>query len=182
MIQKNQTTIAIVLLLILGVATRFLPHLANFTAIGAIAMFGGLYLPRRWAVVGPMLTMLASDIFIGFYSWPIMLSVYAGFTIMGLIGLKIRENKSLAKVAIGTIAGSLSFFILTNASVWAFGTMYTHNLSGLIQCYTMALPFFKNSMMGDIFYTTALVGSLNAMIFLKNTGKSKSHLHIANTK
>jgi len=148
----------IYLLLILGVLTRFLPHMANFTAIGAIALFGGLYLPKKWAVIAPVTIMFASDIFIGFYSWQIMTSVYIGFIIMGLIGLKIRKNKKFSTVLGGTLVGSAIFFLLTNLAVWIFGTMYTHNLSGLMQSYYMALPFFRNSLMGNLFYATLLVG------------------------
>ena len=155
---KNQSLLAVLILLVLGVATRFLPHPANFTAIGAVALFGGLYLPRRWAVVGPLVAMLVSDIFIGFYTWQINLSVYAGFMIMGLIGLWVRRNKKMSTVIGGTILGSVIFFLLTNAAVWAFGTMYAHNFAGLIQSYTMAIPFFKNSLAGDLFYTAVLVG------------------------
>ena len=150
--------ITLILLLTIGITTRFLPHPANFTAIGAIAMFGGLYLPKRWAIVGPMLAMFVSDIFIGFYAWQIMISVYAGFVIMGGIGLFVRQNKKISTVIGGTLLGSIIFYLFTNFAVWAFGTMYARTLSGLTQSYVMALPFFKNSLMGDLFYTTVLVG------------------------
>lgn len=165
---KNNLTnyIAITALLILGVATRFLPHNANFTSIGAIALFGGLYLPKRWAIIGPMLAMFVSDIFIGFYSLPIMISVYLGFAITTLIGLKIRNQKTFAKIAGGTIAGSLLFFLITNFAVWAFGTMYVHNFTGLIQSYYMALPFLKNSLAGDLFYSTILIGGYELLSVL----------------
>ena len=156
---KQKSLIAILLLLTLGIVTRFLPHPANFTAIGAIALFGGLYLPKKWAILAPLTVMLISDIFIGFYSWQIMGSVYAGFVVMGLIGLKVRKNKKFSTVLGGTILGSIIFFLLTNFAVWVFGTMYTHNLAGLMQSYYMAIPFFKNSLMANLLYTGILVGS-----------------------
>lgn len=145
------------LLIILAVVTRFLPHPPNFTAVGAIAMFGGLYLPRRWAIVAPLLAMFVSDIFIGFYSLPIMLAVYVGFAIMGTIGYYARQNKKFATVLGGTILGSALFYIITNWAVWAFGTMYPHSLAGLFTSYYAALPFFRNSLMGDLFFVGALV-------------------------
>ncbi len=148
----------IYLLLILGVLTRFLPHMANFTAIGAIALFGGIYLPKKWSVIAPLTIMFASDIFIGFYSWQIMAGVYLGFVIMGLIGIQVRKNKKFHTVLAGTLLGSIIFFLLTNLAVWMFGTMYAHNLSGLMQSYYMALPFFRNSLMGNLIYTAVLVG------------------------
>ncbi|OGH84454.1 MAG: hypothetical protein A2261_00245 [Candidatus Magasanikbacteria bacterium RIFOXYA2_FULL_44_8] len=148
----------IYLLLILAVASRFLPHPANFTAIGAIAMFGGLYLPRRYAVVGPLVAMFVSDIFLGFYHPVTMASVYLGFIIMTGIGLAVRQDKKITTVLGGTILGSVIFFLITNLSVWIFGGMYAQNLSGLVQCYYMAIPFFKNTLAGDLTYVTILVG------------------------
>ena len=160
---KNNKTIAIFILLLLGVTTRFLPHPANFTAIGAVALFGGLYLPKKWAILGPLTAMFISDIFIGFYTWQINLSVYLGFILMGLIGLWVRKNKKFHTVLGGTLLGSFIFFLLTNFMVWAFGTMYVHNLAGLLQSYYMALPFFKNSLMGNLFYVGILVGGYEFM-------------------
>ncbi len=170
-----------ILLIILGFATRFLPHPANFTAIGAIALFGGIYLPKKWAIILPLIAMFVSDIFIGFYSWQIMLSVYAGFALMGLIGLLVRNNKKFSTVLGGTILGSILFFLITNAAVWQFGTMYTPNFSGLMQSYFMALPFFKNSLLGDLFYVGVMVGGLEALSFL-NKFKETRNKQIINNK
>jgi hypothetical protein len=165
----QKTTIVLPLLLItLGFVSRLLPHPANFAPIGAIALFAGLYLPKRWAIILPMLAMFASDYFIGFYNWRIMLAVYGSFAIAGLIGLWVRKNKKFHTILGGTLLGSITFFTITNFAVWAFGTMYTHNFDGLTQCYTMAIPFFKNTLLGDIFYTTILVGSFELAIRRQN--------------
>src|SRR3989339_1070179 len=94
------------LLILLGIFSRFLPHPANFAPIGAIALFGALYLPKRYALVIPLVAMFVSDIFIGFYSWQIMLSVYVSFILMGIIGLLIRNNKKLSTILGSTILGS----------------------------------------------------------------------------
>lgn len=148
----------IYLLILLGIICRFLPHPANFAPIAALALFGGLYLPKKWSIVLPMAVMLISDLFIGFYTWQIMLSVYLSFALMVGVGLLVRKNKKFHTVLGGTLLGSVIFFILTNASVWAFGTMYTPDFSGLISSYYAALPFFRNSLLGDLFYTAVLVG------------------------
>ncbi|MFA6306489.1 MAG: DUF6580 family putative transport protein [Patescibacteria group bacterium] len=146
-------------LIILGIAARFLPHPANFAPIGAIAIFSGLYLPKKWALILPLAAMFFSDLFIGFYGWPIMLSVYSSFTVMGLIGLLVRRNKKLSTVLGGTILGSVIFYLMTNGAVWAFGSLYPQTAAGLLQSYYMAVPFFRNSLLGDLFYTGALVGA-----------------------
>lgn len=163
---KNTNTLIIAISLVtLGLVSRLLPHPANFAPIAAIAIFGGLYLPKRLAIILPMLAMFVSDIFIGFYTWQIMAAVYGSFAIVGLIGLLVRKNKKAATVIGGTILGSVLFFLITNFAVWAFGAMYTHTFAGLMQCYTMAIPFFKNTLLGDLFYTGALVGAFELLTY-----------------
>ena len=51
-----------------------------------------------------------------------------------------------------------SFFLTTNFAVWAFEGIYSHDLAGLTACYVAALPFFKNTVIGDLFWTCALFG------------------------
>ena len=155
---NNKKLLIPLLLIILGFGARLLPHAANFTPIFAIAMFGALYLPKKYALIVPLAAMLVSDIFIGFYSWQIMLAVYSSFAFMGIIGLLVRKNKKFHTVLGGTLLGSILFFLITNTAVWAFGTMYIHNFAGLMQSYTMAIPFFKNSLLGNLFYVGILVG------------------------
>ncbi len=155
---KKSYILIILALIITGFAMRLLPHPANFAPIGALALFAGLYLPRKWALIIPLGAMLLSDIIIGFYSWQIMFAVYACFAIVVGIGLLVRKNKKFSTILGGTILGSIIFFLVTNAAVWLFGTMYMHDFSGLMHSYYMAIPFFRNSLMGDLFYTGVFVG------------------------
>lgn len=179
---KNISKILIpVLLITLGIVARFLPHPANFAPIGAIALFGALYLPKKYALVIPLLAMLISDIFIGFYAWQIMLSVYGSFVLVGIVGLVIRKNKNFFSVLSVTLLSSVLFFLITNAAVWAFGTMYVHNFAGLMQSYFMAIPFFKNSLLGDLFYVGVLVGGYEAVLsFRANKVREESLLKTQN--
>lgn len=168
------------LLIILGFACRLLPHPANFAPIGAIALFGALYLPKKYAIIVPLLAMLVSDLFIGFYSWQIMLAVYGGFALMGGIGLLVRKNKKFSTVLGGTLLGSILFFLITNFAVWAFGTMYMHNFAGLMQSYIMAIPFFKNSLLGDLFYVGVMVGGYEGvkLLIAKKEFKTRQKISI----
>lgn len=154
-----------ILLIIFGFALRLLPHPPNFAPIGALALFGGIYLPRRLALVIPLGAMILSDFFIGFYSLPIMLSVYLGFALMNVIGLWVREYKRFSTVLGGTLLGSTLFFLITNAAVWAFSTMYPPTFQGLLQSYIMAIPFFRNTLFGDLLYVGVLVGSYEAISY-----------------
>ncbi len=165
---KKSHILLIATLIIVGFAMRLLPHPANFAPIGALALFGGLYLPRKWALILPLGAMILSDAIIGFYSWPIMLAVYTSFALVVGIGLLVKKNKKFATILGGTILGSVLFYLITNAAVWGFGTMYAHDLSGLMQSYYMALPFFRNSLMGDLFYTGVFVGVAEGVIHYLN--------------
>ncbi len=158
------------ILIALGVSARLLPHPANFAPIAAIALFSGLYLPKRFAIIVPAAALLLSDIVLGFYTWQVVVSVYACFALTGIMGLYLAKQKNFATIALGTILASVIFFLVTNWAVWAFGTMYPHTTSGLMQSYIMALPFFRNSLLGDIFYTTVLVGSME---LIQKTSLSK---------
>jgi len=155
----------ILLMVLIGVSCRFLPHPANFTPVAALAIFGGLYMSKRYAIFVPLLIMFVSDLFLGFYSWPIMLSVYLSFAFAGLLGIFLRNHKNVQNVLAGTILGSLLFFLVTNAAVCFFGTMYAHSWAGLMQSYVVAVPFFRNSLAGDIFYVGMLVGGYEALLY-----------------
>lgn len=161
---KNNYIVAI-LLILLGAVSRLFPHPANFAPIAAIALFGGLYLPRKFAIVIPLFALFISDLVIGFYDWKIMLIVYASFALSGFIGLKVREVKNFSTILLATTLGAIIFYLTTNTAVWLFGTMYPHTASGLMQSFVLAIPFFKNSLLGDLFYTGILVGAMEIMQF-----------------
>jgi len=156
----------VMFLVVFGLVLHLLPHPANFVPIGAIALFSGLYLPKRFALIVPLIAIFISDLFIGFYSPKLMIAVYGSFLLMGIIGLLVRRHKTLTTVIGGTLFASVLFFLITNAAVWAFGTMYTHDITGLMQSYTMAIPFFRNSLLGDLFYVGVLVGGFELVYYL----------------
>ena len=170
------------LLILLGVSSRILPHPANFAPIAAIALFSGIYLPKKFAIMLPMAAMFLSDLIIGSYLWPVMISVYFSFAITGMIGLAIQKDKKISTVVGGALLASIIFFIITNWAVWAFGTMYTHNFNGLVQSYIMALPFFKNTLLGDLFYTAVLVGVMEAIQYYNLNKNTASNFEARITK
>lgn len=148
--------------------TRLLPHPWplpwNFNPITALALFGAALIPNRFAAIGvPLLAMIISDFGLellhGYGFHTLMPVVYGCFIVISLLGSFLRrfEKKTLPALGFAT-AGSVFFFIVTNASVWAFGNMYPHSLSGLVLCYEAALPFFGNSLAGDLLYTGVLFG------------------------
>jgi len=160
--EKNNTIVKIIISVILvsmGVTFRLLPHPWNFTPIVAVALFSGVYLGKKYAFFVPLLAMFLSDIFLGFYEWKLMLAVYGSFALVGFIGILIRKHKSIQTVIGGTVLASILFFLITNFAVWQFTFWYPKTLSGLIQNYILALPFFRSALLGDLFYTGLFFGA-----------------------
>ncbi len=155
---KNKIIIFTVLVAF-GVISRFLPHPWNFAPIASIALFSGVYLGKRYALITPVLAMLLGDIFLGFYEWKLMLAVYGSFALAGLIGVLIRKHKNVQTVLAGSLSASILFFLITNFAVWQFTPWYPKTLAGLVQNYALALPFFRGTLLGDLFYTGFLFGA-----------------------
>jgi len=151
--------------LIFGIMARFLPHPANFAPITAIALFGARYLPKKFAFILPISILLISDLFLGFYG-PEMFFVYSSFILAGIIGLINRHKKSLSFIPLAGISSSVIFFLISNFGVWLTTTIYTKNLIGLQSCFIAAIPFFRNTLLSDLFYTTLFIGGYELSLIL----------------
>lgn len=145
-------------LILFATLMRLLPHYPNFTPVAAIALFAGAHLGRRWlAYMIPMVVLLISDLFLGFHQ--MMIPVYLGFALIVLLGSLMHQRVRAQYVIGGSLAGSLLFFLITNFGVWALTPYYPNTFQGLITSYTMAIPFFHSSLLGDLFYNGLLFGS-----------------------
>lgn len=142
--------------LILGAAlSRMIPHPWNFTAIGAMALFGSAHFSnKKLSLILPMLALLVSDVAMGYQ--PQWLSVYAPFLMIGMLGWNLQGRVSAVRVGGSAVLASVIFFVVSNFGVWASSQMYAMNWQGLVQCYAMALPFFGNQVAGDLFFSGAL--------------------------
>lgn len=147
------------IMIAVGVVLRLTPHPPNFAPIAAMALFGGAYLNKKTALGVPLLAVLVSDFFIGFYNPLIMASVYGSFLLAGIIGIYLRKRITPPYVLGAALSSSVLFYLITNFAVWAApGSFYPHNLAGLASSYIAAIPFFKNTLLGDLFYTGAFFG------------------------
>lgn len=155
--------ILVVALAAYGVIARLMPHSPNFAPITALALTGGLYLPRRLAFIVPVAAMLLSDLFIGFYHPLVMVSVYGCLLFATYLGTKAKEHKNFSTLVSITLASSILFYLVTNTMVWAFGALYPRTFSGLMESFYLALPFFRNSLLSDFFYTGVLVGGIEGI-------------------
>lgn len=173
---NSNNYIAIVLMAIVAIASRLLPHPPNMTAVMAVALFAGARITNtKLAMALPLLIMILSDIFLGFHSSQLV--VYGCILAVSVLGLSLRNSTSFTKPLAMSFIGSLFFFLVTNFAVWLGGTMYPMTLEGLFLCYAAALPFyttdsfqfvnssqlvfgsfFANGVIGDLFFTGVLFG------------------------
>lgn len=134
----------IILFILIAVWFRLIPHLPNFAPVTSLALFSGLMLKRKWLSIGiPLVAMILSDLVLGFSS--ISIWVYLAFVLVTMAGWFL--NKMNIK---SILLSSLIFFIISNFGVWMLD--YSHTFEGLIICYTLAIPFFGYSIIGDLFW------------------------------
>lgn len=164
------------LFILFGAVLRVVPHAANFTPIGAIALFGGTYLNKKYALLVPLIAMAVSDVFIGFDSLESRLVVYGSILAAGAMGLWLRTRKNVYTITGAAIASSVIFFLVTNLPVFYPASMYPHTWAGALASYTNALPFFRNSLMGDLVYTAALFGGYE-LVMAHKAGKLRLNAH-----
>ncbi len=157
--EKKLTYLFMGLLVVFVTIMRLVPHIVNIAPVAGLALFAGAYFNRRYAIFLPIAVMFVSDLFIGFYSWKIMLSVYGSFALIGVMGSMLKENKTFFRVFGTTLAGSIVFFVVSNWAVWAFSSLYEPTLAGLMQSYVMGLPFLKGTIVGDFMYVGIFFGA-----------------------
>jgi len=143
-------------LVVFGVVMCLTSHPANLAPVGAIALFGGAILPRKVGWWLPLAVMILSDAIIGFYHG--ILFTWLGFLLVGLLGMSMRDQTNWFRVPFGAMCGAMIFFIVSNFGVWLQGQLYPHTFAGLVTCYEMALPFFRNTFYGDFLYSWLFFG------------------------
>ena len=153
----NSRIVALLSAIVVAAVLRLVPHPANFTPIGAMALFSGAYLGRRGlAFAAPLGAMVLSDAVLGFYSgfW----ITYVAVALIVVVGFLALSQLSVLRIAGAAIASSVLFFLVSNFGTWAASGMYPHTLAGLSACYVAAVPFFQNTVAGDLFYAALLFG------------------------
>ena len=148
---------ALLLAILAAAAMRLLPHPPNFSPIAAMALFSGAYLPKRpIAFLAPMAALFLSDLVLGFY--PEVIFVYLSVAATVLVGWLVAKRKTVLRVAAAAVASSFLFYLVTNFGVWLVVDFYPKTLAGLAACYVAAIPFFQNTLAGDLFFAALLFG------------------------
>lgn len=145
-----------VLIILIVALSRLLPHPDNVTPIAALALYAPVFRKGWITFIVPFAALVFSDIFLGFSL--ITLYVYGSFLFVYFIGYLLREKFSYFRLASFVFASSSIFFIVTNLGVWIHYPIYEKSISGLMECYIMAIPFYRNTLIGDLVYSFALFG------------------------
>ena len=153
-----------VFLVLVGILFRLVPHAPNFTPMLTIALMSGLYVKNKWSILLPILIMLISDLFIG--SHIIAPWVYGSVLGVFLIGRLIKNTAF--NVLLYSVVSSFLFFLLTNFGVWVSGG-YSYSFEGLVLCYTMAIPFFKNTLISTVLFSSLFY----SLYYFMNTSSLK---------
>jgi hypothetical protein len=136
----------------------------NFSPMTAFCLFGAAYYARmRFAFLLPVAVWFAGDLGIwalsGKVEWAFhdnMVTVYVGILVIIALGTWLRGMQSLSAVCLTGLVGESIYFLITNFGVWYFSTQYTKDLAGLEQCYLLALPFFKHSLISTLIFTALI--------------------------
>jgi len=177
--KKNKINLrfsVITLMILLAAMSRLLPHPPNFAPIGAMALFGAAYFSKKyWAFIIPIASMWVSDLilnnviygqyfdhFVWFYSGSLF--TYGVFALIVILGMFLLKKVRVANVALSALLASVVFFLVSNFGVWLTSEMYPLSLNGLMTCYTAGIPFFHNTILGDLVYTSVLFGAFELCV------------------
>jgi len=157
---KNSITPGFLIVSVMVIAAAFvrlIPHPPNFAPIAAMALFGGAYFTKKWAAfLIPLAAMFVTDLFLGFHTT--MWAVYLSFILIVVLGMVIIKQKKIGNIFFASVIASVSFFIITNFGVWISTPYYEKTGAGLAACYTAAIPFFHQTLLGDLFFVAILFG------------------------
>lgn len=166
----SQRFLIIAGLIFAAAISRLIPHPYNFAPIGAMSLFGAAYFSdKKFSFLIPLVAMFVSDLLInniiyaGYYQsftifTPGFYWIYGAIALIVLAGIFLFRRVSFPAILGGSLAASVIFFVVTNFGVWAGSSVYPPTFAGLILCYEAAIPFFHNTLLGDMFYASVLFG------------------------
>lgn len=161
--QQLKTRVITITAIIFALALfRLLPHLPNVSPVAAMALFGGAYFAdKRMAFIVPFLALFVSDLVLGLHNS--MIFVYAGFALTVVIGFQLQKRVTLTNTAFAVVVSSVLFFLLTNFGAWMTSGLYAKSAAGLMQAYAAGIPFFQNSLLGNVVYAAVIFGGYHLL-------------------
>ncbi len=158
---KNKYIMASLILIVLALFSRIIPHAPNFTPLVSIALVSALLFKEKKYIFISLVGLLFSDILLDYYHYsgylftPLFFLTYISLALVFLFSYKFNNSFSFRNIILHSLSGSLIFFLVSNFGVWLLGG-YTYTFSGLISCYTMGIPFFKNTLSSTLLYSIVL--------------------------
>lgn len=180
--QKNQAMLAAICFMVFAIAIKFFPLAPNVACFGALAVFCGIYLRGVAAWLIPIGGIALSDILGDFfkidgifaYNGLSMILNYAGFAAMVGVGMLARKAHPIHQVIAGGLGGSLAFFFISNFGSWLDPMLqYERSVQGLVHCYVMAIPFFKNTIASDFIFCAIFIFTYRS-VFAHKTAESNA--------
>lgn len=156
-LNKHLVKIVVVSLVLLAILWRLTPHVPNFAPVSAIALVLSMTLGWEKSLAAVLSIMAVSDLAIGGYSG--MHWTWLGFGLIVALGYGIRHLPAAWRIVGGSLGASAVVFVVSNFGTWISSGMYTLDLAGLIQCYVMAIPFLKATLVSDLAFTVVLLTS-----------------------
>ena len=133
---------------------RIIPHPPNFTPVIAMSFYLPLFF-GLWSLPFIILAFAITDYFIGFHS--LMWAVYLSFSVTVVIGFLMKKANGKL-IFLNSIFSAVLFFIITNFAVWALGSFYSKDFTGLLTCFSMGIPFLKNTLLSAVIFSSILFG------------------------
>ena len=150
------------LLFAVAVHARLLPLPYSFAPVTAALLYFGARRPRQEMWI-PVAALAATGLYLsrnvyGYTFSADLLVTWVWYAGMVVLGGWLAHQTTALRVGAASLAGSVSFFLISNFAVWAVWTMYPKNLGGLMACYVAALPFFRNAVVSDLFFAVVFFG------------------------
>ena len=157
--------------ILIAAFSRMIPHMQNFSPLGAIGLFGAAHLTKKWqAFLIPILATFLSDLFInnviyaqyyphftwfyeGFY-WQ-----YISYLLIIITGIFLLKKTDTPRIVIAALSSTVIFFLVSNIGCWVGNPAYPQNIAGLMTCYNAGVPFIQGTLLGDLFYSGVLFGA-----------------------
>jgi len=167
---KNNSNILVVALILIAVLSRLIPHPFNFTPIAGIALLSGSYVQNKtMKFFIPFIIMVLSDLFLNYFvynssifNYGINVGVYVALFLIVGIGAMIPKSRNFVSIGVSSLAASILFFIITNFDSWlTIPNLYSKDLNGMMTAYAAGIPFFGNTILGDLFYSFSLFGVMH---------------------
>ncbi len=160
------------IIILLSIVSRLIPHAHNFAPFGAISLFGAAYFKdKSMAFIVPVFSAWLSGMILNntlystlhpsfvLFDDNILWQSLSYVTIVSIGFVLLRSNVSIAKILVGGVVSSLVFFIITNFGFWTTGIFYPKNVTGLLACYAAAIPFYQSTLVGDLMFSLLFFGS-----------------------